>query len=459
MHCVDDRPSTCTLKQPSAAVSIFLFATHPAIGHINPHLAIAKELRRRGNTVVFTVSAPGKAAGTIVAEGFRLEAVRPSLRTLSLLLLPLTSGFTETYVALKGMSGGMQHYAKAIGNLIAALSPDVVVGDFAFPGAHLAAESRRVPYAAVYLAGLGFKGPGIPPFGSGLPIGEDWGGVGERYRRMFDRLERGIIAAAVRARKKLGLLEGEPPRGIFSAPASPWLNLVLTAEVCEAPRDPLPDTTFFVGPCTRSGDGGRADFPFAHLSAGLPKVYASLGTVFNNKPGVFRGIIDACSGGHCQLIVSAGRALGKVGGASAAPHLIVVEYAPQTTLLPHVDAVISHGGNNTVNETLVAGKPLLVLPVGGEQGDNASRVVYLGAGLRADPRTAGAEEIRAKIDRLLTEPAFRRRAAQISQGLARTGGPAAAAVLLDRLAATRAPIRRPSGYPLTMTRDLPPPWA
>ncbi len=440
-------------------MSTFLLATHPVAGHMNPFLAVGKELRRQGHNVVFTVSAPAKTTRVIAAEGFRLAGVRPSFQMLGLLLLPLTSGFTETYLAMKGMSGGIVHYAKVIGGLIDEVCPEVVVADFSFPGAYVAAESRHVPYAVVYHVGLSFKGPGIPPFGSGLPIGEHWGAAGERYRVMTDRLERSTAAAMSRARRRLRLTEGLSAQNFLSIPASPWLNLVLTAEVCEAPRDPLPDTTFFVGPCIDPGPSRVGTFPFGRLNADVPKVYVSLGTVFNNKPHVFRKVIDAFADGRHQLIVSAGRAFRRIRSAAVPSNAIVVETAPQVALLPHVDAVISHGGNNTVNETLTAGKPLLVMPVGGEQGDNASRVVYLGAGLRADLRTAGSREIRAKVDRLLAEPTFRRRTQEIARALSDTEGVVTASRLLARLAATQASIRRPAGYPLTLTRSLPPPWA
>ena len=134
------------------------------------------------------------------------------------------------------------------------------------------------------------------------------------------------------------------------------------------------------------------------------------------------------------------------------------ERVPQVEVLSRVDAVISHGGNNTVNETLAAGKPLLVMPVGGEQGDNASRVVYLGVGLRASIKESTSQEIGVKVDRLIEESIFRQRAKEVADALALTQGPVTAALFIERLAESRQPIERPEGYPLTVTRDSDPPW-
>ena len=110
--------------------------------------------------------------------------------------------------------------------------------------------------------------------------------------------------------------------------------------------------------------------------------------------------------------------------------------------------VVSHGGNNTVNETLAAGKPLLVMPVGGEQADNATRVEWLGAGLRAEHGRHGPDEIGELVARLVEEPGFRQRAEELAEELSRTRGVETCARLLERLAETRAPLRRAG--PLTV---------
>lgn len=122
----------------------------------------------------------------------------------------------------------------------------------------------------------------------------------------------------------------------------------------------------------------QSDFPFDRLRPDLYKVYVSLGTVFNNKPAVFRKIMQGLDRPEFQVIVSAGGAYPQLNRAARPANVLLFPSVPQVDLLPRVDLVIGHGGNNSTNETLAAGKPLLVLPVGGEQGDNASRVQYCG---------------------------------------------------------------------------------
>ena len=77
------------------------------------------------------------------------------------------------------------------------------------------------------------------------------------------------------------------------------------------------------------------------------------------------------------------------------------EFLPQTSILPHVDAVITHGGNNTVTEALYFGKPMVLLPVFWDQYDNAQRMHETGFGIRLDTYGHDPAELPAAVERLL----------------------------------------------------------
>ncbi len=329
------------------------------------------------------------------------------------------------------------------------------MSDFTFPGAGLAAESKGVPYIVIYHAGLCFKGGGIPPFGSGLPIGKPEYSKERFYRCISDLMERNVAGIIFRNRKRLNLSEG---KNTFTPLSSLWLNLVLIAEASEAPRFRFFPETFFVGPCIADiNDPQSNKFPFDKLSD-KPKIFVSFGTVFNNKPRVFRKIISSFNDKPYQLIISAGRAFSKLSSYKFASNILLFERVPQVEILPYMDVVISHGGNNTVNETLSVGKPMLIIPVGGEQADNASRVVYLGVGLRADIKRSTSEEIYGKVKRLIEEESFLARAKEIAEIIALTQGPVTTTRFIEHIVRTMQPLLRPQGYPLTVTRETVPPW-
>lgn len=438
-------------------MATYLFTSQPAMGHLNPLLAIAAELAARGHVGVFACPQAARVERAVAGKGYRLIALPSPVSAVGLALLPYTSGFAETTLAMISFFSGLEFYARALAPALDEVKPDAIVSDFAFPGAMLAADVRGIPHAVVYSAGLAFAGPGIPPFGSGLAIGRDSGLRGRCLGVIAGWTEARARRKVARARTRLGL----PPVDLAGAAylCSPWLTLVLTAEACEAPRSGLPGSVFFIGPCYAGRQAEQADsFPYDRLDADRPKVYVSLGTVFNDKPKVFQRIIDAFADGRCQVVLSAGGAYAALQARALPAHVLLFPRVPQVGLLPRVDAVVSHGGNNTVNETLAAGKPLLVMPVGGEQGDNAARVEYLGAGLRAGLTSAPSAEIGAKVRRLIEEPSFRRRAGEIAAQLARTAGTVTAARFVERLAQARRPILRPAGHALTVTTDLSPPW-
>ena len=428
-----------------------LMAAQPEWGHLNPLLAIAERMAAAGLQPVFVHFGPPGIQEGIESRGFASERLPAPLSARGLAVVPWLSGAVETATVIELFTAQPLAYARRILGVLDRLRPAAVVADFSMVGAHLAAEAAGLPWLSLYHAGLNYPGPGVPTFASGNAIGESLG-----WRSLFLALVGRVLGRRLRqrlrhARKRLGLPPGPGDPMFWS---SPWATLISSAAEAEAPRDPLPPQTFFVGPCF-GRSAAQAEFSWDALAVGKSRVYVSLGTVFNRRPALFRPILEALRGGHYQVIVSAGAAYASLAPLAHAD-LLIYPRVPQRELLDHVDLVIHHGGNNTVNETLAAGLPMLVIPIGGEQSDNASRVVYLGAGLRA--RAGRGYEIRAKVELLLGDPAYRQRAARVSAILARSDGAGAVVRFLERILTTRMPIERPRGYPLTVTLDTPMPW-
>jgi UDP:flavonoid glycosyltransferase YjiC (YdhE family) len=110
------------------------------------------------------------------------------------------------------------------------------------------------------------------------------------------------------------------------------------------------------------------------------------------------------------------------------------EFLPQTQVLPRVDLVIHHGGNNTTTECFHFGTPAVVLPLFWDQYDNAQRVDELGLGVRLPPYSCTGEELVRAVDGLLRDSALRDRLAAISARLQANPGTAKAARLIERAA-------------------------
>lgn len=436
------------------------------MGHLNTLLTIALQMREDGHQVQFLVpGGSGERSGVqvfetaasipkiIASHNIAVDTIKPLLSTgLTAALIPFATGYNEVALSMNMFSQGIKYYTGKILKAIERVRPDILVADFAFFSAHLAAELAGIPCVVIYHSGLPFKGKGIPPFGSGLPFAQSDEPWDQQYARREQVVSSQLDARLKSARKKFGLPAF--PAGTLRTPYSKWLNLITSVEAIEAPRDNLTANCLFIGPCfAKRKDLPEIHFPFGRLQKDAYKIYVSLGTVFNNKPKVFEKIMSAINDPDYQLIISAGGAYKKLLQGKIPENVLLFQSVPQVDLLPKVDLVIGHGGNNSTNETLAAGKPLIVMPVGGEQGDNASRIEYLKAGLRVNIASFDEEEIAQKVNYIRSSPELHERLSHLKEAIDKTDAPKTASACIEWVARHKKPLSRPAGFPLTITKD------
>jgi MGT family glycosyltransferase len=131
------------------------------------------------------------------------------------------------------------------------------------------------------------------------------------------------------------------------------------------------------------------------------------------------------------------------------PNVHAVSYVPHDRLMPLADVVVTHAGLGTVHAALTHGRPLVCLPMGRDQLDNAARVVTRGAGVRLAPK-ANAAKIRAAIRRVLDDGRFAAAARRLQTAMAlddsATTGPNLLVALAEGAPTARAGAR--SGLPM-----------
>ena len=116
-----------------------------------------------------------------------------------------------------------------------------------------------------------------------------------------------------------------------------------------------------------------------------------------------------------------------------APNMWGAEFLPQASIVPQVDLVITHGGNNTTTEAMHIGKPMILLPLFWDQYDNAQRVDEQGFGVRLPTYVFTDAQMHGAIERLLGDAALQARLAESSERIRAADGGSRAADLIEQL--------------------------
>jgi UDP:flavonoid glycosyltransferase YjiC (YdhE family) len=116
-------------------------------------------------------------------------------------------------------------------------------------------------------------------------------------------------------------------------------------------------------------------------------------------------------------------------------------YVPGLAMAERSDLLIHHGGYGSCQTGLYTGTPAVIIPTFSERESNARRVAALGAGDFVAPTCDGrgrkhvqAEDVRAKVRRILSDPSFTANARRISEKLRAHGGASEAARLIEDFA-------------------------
>ncbi len=369
---------------------------------MHPTLGLARELRLRGHQVAWAGSelslrpmlgpdAVIHPTGTRVLReqgGSGLAAVRS-----------LWEGFIVPYARFT---------RRALDRIVHEQRPDLVLVDQHTPAGALAAHRHGARWAS------------LAP--SSMEIG--------RPLRDHPELEAWQLDLLRLLWREAGLPEDE-----FVDPRfSPELLLALSSRALTG-ATAFPDHYALVGPVLTARPGAP-DFPWQRLDPDRRHVLVTLGTLAADVAGDF----------HLRAVRALGPLADRVQGIVAAPPavlagipeealaggLLALSEVPVLELLGRglLDAVVSHGGMNTVCETLAHGLPLVLAPIRHDQPITAGQVVAAGAGLRVDFAGATPEQLRSALTTVLDDPSYRAAAQRVRSCFLAEGG---ARTAVDRI--------------------------
>jgi UDP:flavonoid glycosyltransferase YjiC (YdhE family) len=196
----------------------------------------------------------------------------------------------------------------------------------------------------------------------------------------------------------------------------------------------LPANTSYVGPINRPLPARTADElgDLALATPGDPWILLSLSTTLQGQLEALPPMLDAIGSLPVRALLTLGPAVPSE-RVSAPDNVVVRSSAPHDLVLPHMAAVLAHGGLSTIMSALSCGVPLVCVPQGREQPLNAERVEATGVG-RALGRHASPAEIAKTLDEVIRDPSFRTAATGFAASIATLGDGAAATKLVEDLA-------------------------
>ncbi len=385
-----------------------LFTLQPLYGHFHSMVPLAQALKDHGHDVAF---ATGKNMGPIIKRvGFQhfncgLE-IAGSLHMLN--RLPEWQSIQEKmpHPGVQQLWGFILGFAPQMTNdlidLVGAWKPDLIVRDPVEYGAYIVAEKFDLPYAsiqwAIYISTWGCDEPlNALRQRHGLPDDPD-----------FASFDRYFILNAMPP--SWGLQEDRPR--VIHRFCMPPFDRSIESEL-PAWVNTLPDQ---------------------------PTVYATLGTAFNQKPDHFRAMIDAFSAEAFNAIITVGKSTDPAQFDPLPDNVKVEQYIPQTLILPTCDAVVFHGGFNSLHSAIWHGLPMVIVPMeAGDQRPTAEQAGELGLGLIVEGDPPEPETINRAVRTVLEEPSYRQRVGQFRSEMMALPDLSDAVHRLEKLAETREP--------------------
>jgi MGT family glycosyltransferase len=402
-----------------------LFMPESAYGPTNQCVGIGKVLLDRGHRVVFAAEASWK--GKLEPMGFVEDLVdlappadgaddqdagqfwkdfirdtapefrKPTIEQLATFMQPTWQALID----------GSVYCEPQLTAIIDRVRPDVIVEDnvVCFP----ALMTADAPYVRIVSCNpLEVKGPDIPPAYSGLPSDDRsaWDSFTAEYDRThrptWEAFNSWVVEQGAPALPELEFIHASDAANLY----------VFPAEADYTGRRPLDSTWHRMDSSVRETDEDY-EVPAAlrDRPEGSALVYLSLGSLGGADVDLMRRLIDVLGRTPHRYIVSMGPQAAEL---ELADNMVGSEFLPQTKVIPQVDLVITHGGNNTTTESLHFGKPMILLPLFWDQYDNAQRIDELELGVRLSTYSFTDEEMVAALDRLLGN-------AELHASLARSG--------------------------------------
>jgi rhamnosyltransferase subunit B len=418
-----------------------VFTTWGSLGDLHPYLALALEAQRRGHVSVICTLPVYR--GRVQAAGVEFSPLRPDVpaddpaahRELVRRLLDAREGprhlFTKVFAP---------HVRETYDDTLAAVraggGADLLVSHQVPITSPVVAEVTGVRWASAMLLPMGFLSAHDPPTPPQAP-------VVQKIAALHPAIARGALALARvpmrswvepvhRLRSELGLPPGRHP--LVGGQHSPTLVLALFSNVLAKVQPDYPPNALITGFPFYDAADKRPPEPalLRFLDAGDPPIVFTLGSsAVWIAEDFYRVGIEAAQRLNRRAVLLAGEGSGIAPG--RLPHGVAAfEYAPHNLVMPRASTIVHQGGIGTTGQALRAGRPMLIVPFGQDQPDNARRCVNLGVA-RTITRSRYRVESLVRELTALSAATYQERAAEVGRVVRAEQGASTACDALERL--------------------------
>lgn len=391
----------------------FLFVTMDGGGNIPPVFGLAKRLKARGHRITFLTEPCLKAPVLDMGMEFTpFEEYFTRTDRNEDFFQDVGPRATKTAALDRVVFGPARSVTHQTLDTIKNMDPDVLVVDCLMPGAIIAGEVERIPVAVVFHFPEYFPGPNRPPGIMGLIPGK--GPLGKFRDRLLGAVFHKVLNRYLPSLNELyteyNLKPLERTADIMSRPA---LRLMTTLRSFDFPVIPAPDNIRYSGPVLDDPDWVEPWTDPWDPEDARPLVVVSLSSTFMDQKNVLQRIISALGRLEIRALVTLGPVLNP-NDFSPATNTRLVRSAPHSVIFPVADLVITHAGHGTIMRALSHGIPLLCMPLGRDQLDNAAKVSYHGCGIRLSSKS-GENRIQRAVMSLLTDRYYRHNAENFAE--------------------------------------------
>lgn len=258
------------------------------------------------------------------------------------------------------------------------------------------------------------------------------------FARALNNLGRAVTrswtAPIHKLRDDLGLPRGANP--VFEGQHSPALVLALVSRAFAQKQPDYPPQTVITGFAFYDAADQRPASPelMRFLDSGDPPILFTLGSAAVwVADDFYETSIEAARALGRRALLLVGEDDGKLRANDLPETIGVFEYAPHSVVMPRASVIVHQGGVGTTAQALRAGRPMLVIPFGQDQPDNARRCVELGVARMIARKNYRTETVTGELSRLLADRTHATRAAEVSAIIKSEHGAATACDAIERV--------------------------